>query len=232
LFTSVSREAIDHVPDPVARIADLMASFPAPWALCGGWAVDAWQGRQTRQHDDVDISVFLHDQQALFEHLAGWQLLAHEPVFDVASPGNNGEWWDGRRRLQHPSHIHARPPELSGPLPEGGLAWPKDGFWLDIQLSERSRDDWIFSREPRVAMRLQRAVRQSDWGLPTLVPEALLFYKATGFIRRRDQLDFEGLLPHLARDQRDWLRKAVALVGHPWLARLCAEEQQRPAAPP
>jgi hypothetical protein len=46
-----------------------MSSFPAPWALCGGWAIDAWLGRQTREHGDVDVSVFLQDQRALFEHL-------------------------------------------------------------------------------------------------------------------------------------------------------------------
>jgi hypothetical protein len=197
-----------------------MSSFRAPWALCGGWAVDAWLGRQTRDHGDIDISVFVQDQRALFEHLPGWQLLAHDPVFDVESPGNNGEWWDGRRRLNHPSHIHARAPELSGPMPEGGLAWPKDGFTLDIQLDDRSGDDWLLSREPRISLPLGNGVQQSPWGLPAAVPEVLLLFKARGFIRRRDQLDFTALLPHLTREQRDWLREALSLVGHPWLSPL------------
>jgi len=45
------------VPDAVAYVRDLLAGFGATWFLCGGWAADAWLGRQTRDHFDVDISV-------------------------------------------------------------------------------------------------------------------------------------------------------------------------------
>ena len=51
---------------------------PPPWALAGGWAVDAWLGRVTRDHLDVDIAVFANDHQALLEHFAGWQLIGHD----------------------------------------------------------------------------------------------------------------------------------------------------------
>ncbi|TMF97813.1 MAG: hypothetical protein E6I03_13425, partial [Chloroflexi bacterium] len=66
------------IPEDVARIAELMSTYRAAWALAGGWAVDAWLGRLTRDHGDVDLAVFENDRQALFEHLAGWQLIAHE----------------------------------------------------------------------------------------------------------------------------------------------------------
>ena len=199
-----------------------MSTFGATWCLCGGWAVDAWLGRQTRDHVDVDISVFIQDQRALFEHLPGWQLLAHDPVFDPDSPGDNGEWWDGRRRLNHPSHIHARPPELRGSMPKGGLAWAKDGFTLEFHFDDRSGDEWVLSREPRISLPIGKGVQPSPWGLPTVVPEVLLLFKAKGFVRRRDQLDFLALLPHLTDEQRGWLRNAISLVGHPWLSQLCA----------
>ena len=52
-----------------------------------------------------------------------------------------------------------------------------------------------------------------------MVPEVLLFYKARE-LRRRDKLDFLALLPHLTVEQRDWLRNAISLVGHPWLSQL------------
>jgi hypothetical protein len=197
-----------------------MSGYGAPWALCGGWAVDAWLGRQSREHGDVDIAVFIQDQRALFEHLPGWQLLAHDPVFDAASPGSNAEWWDGRRRLNHSTHIHARPPELSGPVPEGGLAWAKDGFTMEFYLNDGAGDAWLLSDEPRITLPLRACVRPSPWGLPALVPEAVLFFKAAGFIRRRDQLDFEALWPLLTGEQRDWLRAAVERIGHPWLKEL------------
>ncbi len=36
------------IPEPVAEVADLMSTYRHMWCLCGGWAVDAWLGRQTR----------------------------------------------------------------------------------------------------------------------------------------------------------------------------------------
>ena len=214
LPTYVSRQPTTPVPEPVARVADLMSTFRGTWSLCGGWAVDAWLGRLSRDHVDVDIAVFQDDHRALFEHLAGWQLVAHDTQVD----GGTAEPWNGRP-LVLPAHVHARSGEAGLPLPDRVDNAAGQGFGLDIQLNERSGDDWIFSREPRVAMPLQRAVRQSDWGLPTLVPEVLLFYKASG-LRRRDKLDFAALLPHLTDEQRYWLREAISLVGHPWLTQL------------
>ena len=208
MSTSVSRQPMNHVPEPVARVAALMSAFPPKWSLSGGWAVDAWLGRQTRDHVDVDIAVFQDDQRAIFDHLAGWQLIAHDP--QVA--GDSAEPWDGRR-LVLPAHIHARSPDARRRLPDRLDAPAQVGFSLDIQLNERSSVDWVFSREPRITVPLRRCVRQSGWGLPTLAPEVILFYKAKE-PRSHDEFDFLALLPHLTEKQRHWLREAISLV-HP-----------------
>lgn len=76
----------NNVPEPVARVSDLMAGYAAAWCLCGGWGVDAWLGRVTRDHADVDIVVFQADLPALFDHLEGWQLIAHDSPFPREQP--------------------------------------------------------------------------------------------------------------------------------------------------
>ena len=199
------------VPEPVARVVDTMSTFVAEWFLCGGWAVDAWIGRQTRDHADLDIAVFHDDQRAIFDHLAGWQLIGHDDQVDDDST----EPWDGRR-LELPAHIHAR---------------SQDGSELEVVLNDRSGDDWIFSREPHISLPLPRCTQLSAWGLPAVGPEVILFYKAhppvwrddpPSELRPHDELDFLGLLPELSEKQRGWLREAISLVrpGHSWLSRL------------
>ena len=210
MSNSVSRQVTNGVPEPVAPIAELMSTFRAPWALCGGWAVDAWVGHQTREHPDVDISAFIQDQQAVFDHMAGWQLFAHVSG-DTHAP------WDGRR-LDLPNHIMGRI-DTGEVLPEGVDTTAEQGFILDIQLSDLSGEEWVLSDEPRVSLALSNAVRQSPWGIPAVVPEVLLFFKALE-LRRRDKWDFRALLPSLTRAQREWLREAIAAVGHPWVAEL------------
>ena len=215
------------VPEPVARIGALMATYRPPWALCGGWAVDAWLGRLTRDHGDVDIAVFESDRQALFDRLAGWQLIAHEETKE----NEGADLWDGRP-LVVPAHLHGRPPEASGPLPERfdpfgmRIVSVDDGFGLDIQLAERSGGDWVLNSEPRVALPLEGSIRQTAWGLPMVAPEVILFFKATLYVgtknhlRPTDEADFVALLPLLSEGQRKWLREAVSRVyvgAHPWM---------------
>jgi len=211
------------VPEPVARVAGLMSTFRPRWFLCGGWAVDAWLGRQTRDHGDIDIIVFDDDQSALFDHLAGWQLVGHDNHVD----DDSSEIWDGRL-LSHPAHIHARSHGAAPATPETGRG---PGFNLEVVLSERSGRDWVFNREPRITLPLRRCAQQSAWGLPAVVPEVILFYKANPpawrdlprpDLRPQDDLDFRALLPHLTEEQCNWLREAISLVhpGHTWLPQL------------
>jgi hypothetical protein len=209
--TATSRHPANNIPDEVAPIAELMASFRQPWALCGGWAVDAWLGRQTRAHGDVDFCVW--DQRALFQHLNGWQLVAHHPKV----PGDASELWDGRQ-VELPAHIHGRR-DRGEALPDSVNMAAEQGFRLDVQLNERSGDDWVLIREPSVAVSLAGAILESPWGVPAVAPEVLLFYKSLD-LRRRDKLDFAALRPQLTAEQRGWLREAIAALGHPWLAEL------------
>jgi hypothetical protein len=178
-----------------------MSTFSPDWALCGGWAVDSWLGHRSREHGDIDVTVFHDDQQSLFAHIAGWTPIAHDPNV----PDDTDEPWDGRH-VDLPAHIHTL---------------PTDGFKFELILNERSGRDWILAPEPRIAMPLRDCVRQSPWGLPTLVPEVALFYKAKD-LRRHDELDFAALLPRLTDGQRGWLRDAVSIVypGHRWLNQL------------
>jgi hypothetical protein len=206
-----------------------MFTYPHPWALCGGWAVDACLGRVTREHGDVDVAIF--DQQALFQHLAAWQLIAHEEGKE-----NQGvaDLWDGRP-LVLPAHAHGRSPEETGPLPErfdeagNRIVFPEDGFWFDAPFCERLDADWVLNREPRVVLPLTECIRQSAWDLPTVAPDVILFFKATLYVgtknhlRPHDEADFLALLPLLTEGRREWLREAISGVydgDHPWVGEI------------
>jgi hypothetical protein len=193
-----------------------MADCPAHWALCGGWAVDAWLGRVSRDHGDVDVSIFHDDQRALFEHLvSGWELVAH----DHNVPDATTDPWTGRW-LDLPAHVHARPVGAGQPLGEE-LDPGADGFRLDIQLGERVGEEWVLTREPYVAVPLAGSIVDSAWGVPVVAPAVLLAFKALE-LRPRDEQDFAALLPHLTGDERAALARAVAQIdaAHPWLKEL------------
>jgi hypothetical protein len=198
-----------------------MSTFPSDWILCGGWAVDSWLGRITRDHGDLDITVFEDSEPALFKHLAGWQMVPHDGA--LADSDTNAQWTG--RKLVTPAHLHCRGPEDSGDIPPAGALLADQGWNLEIVINDRAHGEWILRDEPRVALPLSRYAGQSAWGLPTALPEVLLFFKATAYegtrhyLRQRDHVDFERLYPVLTPAQRSWLHEAISRVDsdHPWL---------------
>jgi len=187
------------LPPPLEYVRDLLRGMQTPWFLCGGWAADAWLGRETRRHGDVDIAVVHTDQRAIFEHLPGWALVGHDPHV----PDDTTQQWDGRR-LDLPAHIHV-------PTPKSPLATSAtlnhSAFEFEFILVERADPDLILRPQP--------------WGLPTLAPEAVLLHKA-GDLRSRDEDDFLALLPTLTGAQLSWLCESLSQKHpeHPWLARI------------
>ena len=223
-----------------------MAGFSRPWAICGGWAVDAWLGHHLRPHGDFDIFVFEEDERALFEHLSpAWALIAHDQAEQDAT------WaWEGRG-LVHPAHIHAMPsmevmlaewvPNGSdGPMPIDDLS----RFRLDIMFNERTENElFLLAKAPapsaggevsrgdesarRVSLPISEAIRTNPLGLPSLIPAALIYLKGTAYWsspeyqakRPYDETDSAALLPLVPAPERAWLRESIGALypDHPWL---------------
>lgn len=55
----------------VVELLDFLGSHAIKVWLNGGWGVDALLGRQTREHDDLDITISATDRQTLTDVLAG-----------------------------------------------------------------------------------------------------------------------------------------------------------------
>ena len=185
------------LPELIATVRQLMAPYTGTWALCGGWAVDAWLGRVTREHEDIDVAVFRDEQELIHRELGPtWQLVAHETkeaAHDVP--------WDGHP-LARWSHVHA-----------GEAVEPE----RELHVSERGEGVWLLGHwslgDRTAALPQGRFALETGWGVPLMAPEAIAFYKSIGERRRRDELDLVNLMEStLTDDQRAWLRDAVRLT--------------------
>ncbi len=174
-----------------------MRGFPAPWCVAGGWALDLFLGRVTRAHADVEIALFREDQALLHVHLRGWHW---EKVIDGRLVR-----WPADERLELPVHeIHGR--SKSDPR----LA-------LEFLLNERTKANWVFRRNKRVTMPIDRAIVRGALGYPILCPAIVLLFKAKA-PRAKDEADFRSARDGLDVEQRSWLCDALAAChpGHSW----------------
>lgn len=198
------RDAGDPPWDPwrPADIARLLRGLEVPWCVAGGWALDLFHGRQTREHGDLEITVPAPDFGAVREALAGY-------TFEVAG---SGRLWP----LDGPAFDLMFQTWVSDPV--------TGAYRLDI-FREPQRDGlWVCRRDQSIQVPYEQVIRRNPDGIPYLIPEIVLLFKAKHSAEPKNQADFAGALPLLEPDAVGWLRWALARVhpGHPWIAALAA----------
>ena len=186
---------------PVMEVAALLSGFDRPWFIAGGWAIDLFLRRVTRDHEDIDVAVLRRDQRDLRAYLGGWEF---EKVVDGRpEPWREGDW------LNLPVHeVHAR--------------GPRDATReVEFLLNEAREGDWVFRRDARITRPLSKVRLVTRSGIPFLGPEIVLLFKAKD-PKPRDLEDFDRARPRLGLKRVLWLRGALSTChpGHPWIARL------------
>jgi len=179
--------------------AALLEGGPFLWWVAGGWAIDLFLGKQTRDHADIDISVSRNDALRVQGYLTGWQFFAVNP------PGSLRPWKTGEV-LEPPVH---------------DIWCSRDpGCWeLQLMLHEERSGKWIYRRNPEIHLPLHEAYRTGADGLRYLRPELQLLFKAKAS-RPKDHEDFARVWPMLDETQRSMLQDLIRREfpdGHPWL---------------
>ncbi len=195
---------------PVEAAVEELKGLGVPWLVSSGWALDLFLSQPARYHDDLDIVIFRDDQLAVQQRLLerGWRLDKVVQQETLYRPWTLGETAEAKV-----TQIHAR----------------RDGVFMDLLLSPRNDDGWVYRRDERIALGLERAILRSR-GVPHLAPEAVLLFKSRSTQqgkpvdtpRDKDQEDFERVLPHLSAQQQAWLADALRVTkpDHPWLEQL------------
>lgn len=184
--------------EPPQNVRSLMRNFKPNWFIAGGWAIDLFIGKVTRQHEDIEIAIFRQDQLALQNYLNGWTLKKTE----------NGVFsdWEKGAYLELPIHeIHCFN-ENSEP------------YLLEVLLNETNGKEWIFRRDKRITKPFSEIYLTSDSGVKFLCPEIVLLYKSKN-PREKDEQDFQTVKKHLDIESKEWLKNALLVchTEHHWL---------------
>ena len=185
------------------EVAALLAGVGATWAVAGGWALDLWLGRQTREHEDLEIAVPALGFPEVQTRLEARGLRLFSNV--------NGEV------------IELAPGEARGP--EGFQTWATDAegeAWrLDIFREPGDAQTWVYRRTGELSAPRAWASGHSADGIPYVAPQIVLLFKAKA-TRDKDQADFDLVAPRLSPKARAWLADALRTLqpGHAWIQRL------------
>lgn len=186
------------------KVFKLLAGFEKPWFVAGGWAVDLFLDKVTREHEDIEIAIFRCDQLKLRNYLKGWEFKKVIP-----GPTMHSELWNEDEWLDLPVHeIHAENKD-------------SDLLHLEVLLNESSGDKWRFRRNLNITCPISTLGTHSKNGVPFLNPEIILLYKAKN-PNPKDEADFKNIIQALDEKRKSWLKQAITICypDHRWLETL------------
>ncbi len=171
------------------------------WYIAGGWALDLWQGRQTREHEDLEFVVLREDVGKFRAALGDLQFFcAHDGQLHPLPAGS-----------EPPAHIA----QLWG--------WDaSQACWrVDMMIEPGTPDEWVYKRDHAIRAPRTGMVAKTPEGIPYLAPPAVLLFKAK-HRRDKDESDFRLALAELGQRDRMRLRSWLEEMhpGHAWIERL------------
>lgn len=182
------------------QVAERLDGTGTPWCIVAGWALDLFRGEQSRPHSDLEIAV----------PAAGFPEIRHRfPEFSFDAVGSGRIWPEADAETLAATH----------------QTWLRDPasaqFLFDVFREPHEGGTWIYRRDGRLRLPYDAIMERTADGVPYLIPELVLLFKART-PRPRDQSDFDEVLPLLNRTRRNALSGWLELVhpGHPWLAKL------------
>lgn len=207
--------------DPILSFtAKAMDDSGIDWFVIAGWALDLFIGKKTREHKDIEISIWRDEASSLFKRFSNSRV-------DMVV---------GHKRyqaLEKDSVIDKR-----GHLVIRNISMEGKSFDIELFTTERIDDHWIFRKQNDVKAPMDEAVLTAACGTRYLAPQYVLLYKSwfypsmeqvirdmpseADFLRKcweTDCRDFQIALPLLSERQKQQLYQLLNTFtpGIPWL---------------
>ncbi len=184
----------------VAPVAEVMDGVGVWWAVAGGWSIDLWLGRVTRQHHDIEVVVRRCDQARVYESLRDrCRLRCIDP------PGSGWQPWLGGSLDPPAFQLQARRP----------------GLEFDIFTETIDESGWRYRRDDRITRSVAELATLASAGITIVRPEVQLLYMSKP-MEPKHVRDFAQVRPTLDGAAAAWLTQALALTspGHAWIEAL------------
>jgi len=224
----------------ILQAYELFKSAGFDYAICGGFALEMFVGKQYREHDDFDITIFDCDRyKALqFLHDNGWGLYARyadtrfanirsigDRILHSIENPQGSKWEDSDNAVAILPDSYATPVYIE----RAGVHVLKFGepklTKLDfIKIAFNKQQDNNFIAKDAV-LPTEKAILYVD-GVPYMAPEFVLFLKTSGFYslhpsqKPKTEADFKAIMPLLSDESRRWLLSFIDKTypdGYEWL---------------
>jgi len=234
-------ERMSNMNKVILQAHDLFKTAGFDYAVCGGFGLDLFAGKEIREHGDLDILVFQEDKRRAVqfllddgwlvfgrfgEHGAVWQFLFYK-VHDIADAfwDDCGNYWAIKpdclpKVLQKIDRI---PGDVYTYQTRKWLV--QEIEFIELGMDKRENGEYVAQENPRISLPMEKAILYRD-GIPYLAPEVTLFYKSdkasstNPYPKPRTEADYKAIMPMLCDERKQWLLDAIKKTypdGYEWL---------------
>jgi len=230
----------------ILQAHDLFKTAGFDYAICGGYGLDIFAGKELRAHGDFDIVIYETDKQCVINFLInnGWSIYGRfmeegrvitQHLFYKIEDITDSYWSDCRNIWAIksgclPNVLH-KLDRLQGEA--GEIYTYQTRKWLvqdeiefiELEIDARVGNDFVVQENPKIIRPLDKAILYRD-DIPYLAPEIILFYKSDKFssehpvVRVKTEGDFNAIMPILSEESKKWLLDSIDAAypdGHEWL---------------
>jgi len=230
----------------ILQAQDIFKDCGFDYAVCGGYGLDMFVGKELRSHGDFDIVVYNDDKQRIVQFFMDrdWTVYGRfmeegvpitQHLFYKIEDITDNYWRDCKnmwviKKDGLPNVLH-KLDRLQGGV--GEVYTYQTRKWLvqdniefiELEIDAKAGNDFVVQENPRITRPLDKGILHRD-GIPYLAPEIILFYKSDKFssehpsVRPKTEADFKTIMPLLSEEQKQWLMESIKTArGHetPWL---------------
>lgn len=208
------------------ELSEHLFDMNVKWYLCGGFAIDAYLGKITRKHKDLDITVSFDDMKECIEYLKlkGWEIDA--PV--------------GNQRLV-PVEIALERSDLyfdniwcykkgadfiKTEKTEGIFKYVKfndrvqtELDFIEVLFNKIENSIFYYQKNHNIMINTEIAfIKKREINI--LAPEIILLYKSRNYNNDGYKHDFDVVINKIEKKRYDWFINAMNILypeGHPWI---------------
>lgn len=208
----------------LTKVNILLEKSDFSWAICGGFALDMFLGKEIRKHSDIDICVFENDREKILPYML-------QNKWDVYEFRGNGKvrslsrelLSEAGRNLMCTNGVCAIAKFY--PCDEEGLLWYEffhtginELDYIEFLFNTATAEYLIFDEAKGIKREIEKAVLYHE-RVPYLAPEIVLLYKSACADGEENNVDFEQTYPLMNDEQKEWFLRSLSILypnGHKW----------------
>ncbi|MFZ5967076.1 MAG: nucleotidyltransferase domain-containing protein [Bacillota bacterium] len=196
------------------------------WYLCGGFAIDVYLGKSTRNHKDLDITIRFEDMIGCIEYLKarGWEIdapIGGKRVVPVEYALAHNELYFDNIWCYKKDASFIKVERTDGVFKYVEFSRRKqiELDFLEVLFNRIDKGTFYYKRDPMIKRDTDKAFIKKD-GISILAPELVLLYKSKNYQDDDNQHDFHIVIDKMEKERYDWFMNAMRTAypeGHLWI---------------